>query len=69
MSDTDREALAAAIGADTDEWVIDAILANRDEVLRALGLREERAIDKPGMRGINPQRRFVTKWEDVTDDE
>ena len=40
MTDADREALAAAIGADTDEWVIDAILANRDEVLRALGCRD-----------------------------
>lgn len=42
--------------------------ANRAAVLRALGLHEERAIDKPGMRGVNPQRRWATDWEDYTDE-
>ena len=43
-----------------------AILANPGPVLAELAkagvLQEERAIDKPGMRGINPQRRYVTEW-------
>lgn len=58
----DREAMASAIGADVDEWVIDAISGNRDAVLRALGLHEERDAS-------DTLHRFVSDWEDVTDEQ
>lgn len=59
------------LGMDRCRFVADRLLdpAHRAAVLRALGLREERQQSMGGLHIPVPRRRFVTEWEDVTDDE
>lgn len=67
MSDhTGHDALATLI-ENADYWkgnqngdavdVANYLIANKADVFLALGLTVEHAIDKPGLRGINPQYR------------